>query len=426
MSSHGAPTPAGPRVHPEHLEGLVAVLAAVRSGQARTRPEVARISGLGRNVVAQRVLQLLEVGLLVEGAKAPSTGGRSARELRFEANAGSVLVADLGATSIGVGVADLAGKILVHRREAAAINDGPVEILRRVEELFRELLPQSPTTDLWGVGVGLPGPVEFRTGRPVSPPIMPGWDGFDVRGYFEERFQVPTWVDNDVNLMALGELRAGLGRAERDLVFVKVGTGIGAGLVSGGRLHRGAEGCAGDIGHIAALQDTLEVCRCGRLGCLEALAGGAALARDGALAAAAGRSPFLHRLAKDGHKITSDDVCDAAQHGDPVALELLTRSAELVGESLARIVNFFNPALLVLGGSVVQSGDAYLSTVRQVVFKRSLPLSTRSLRLTVSPLGEQVGLKGAAYLVVDELLDRERLGSWVEFGSPAAAYEQVD
>ena len=226
----------GPRIHPEHLEGLVAVLAAVRSGQARTRPEVARITGLGRNVVAQRVLQLLEVGLLGEGDKAPSTGGRSARELRFEANAGSVLVADLGATSIGVGVADLSGKILVHAREAAAINDGPVEILRRVEELFRELL-QSRHADVWGVGIGLPGPVEFRTGRPVSPPIMPGWDGFDVRAYFEERFQVPTWVDNDVNLMALGELRAGLARSERDLVFVKVGTGIGAGLVSGGRLH---------------------------------------------------------------------------------------------------------------------------------------------------------------------------------------------
>ena len=143
------------------------------------------------------------------------------------------------------------------------------------------------------------------------------------------------------------------------------------------------------------------------------------------MAAAAGRSPFLHRLAKDGHAITSDDVCRAAQHGDPVAVELLTRSAELVGESLARIVNFFNPALVVLGGSVVQSGDAYLSTVRQVVFKRSLPLSTRSLRLTVSPLGDQVGLKGAAYLVVDELLDRKRLGSWVRFGSPAAAYEQA-
>lgn len=402
------------------------MLSAVRSGQASTRPQVAHISGLGRNVIAQRVLQLVELGLLEQGSKAPSTGGRSARELRFKADAGYVLVADLGATSIGVGIADLAGRVLLQNREDAAINDGPEEILRRVDQLFRELLAQhGGQADVWGVGVGLPGPVEFRTGRPVAPPIMPGWDGFDVRGYFEQRFNVPVWVDNDVNLMALGELRGGMARSERDLVFVKVGTGIGAGLVSGGRLHRGAEGCAGDIGHMAVVQDTLEVCRCGRVGCLEALAGGAALARDGAAAAVSGRSPILRQLTQDGHEISSGDVARAAQHGDPVAVELMTRSATLVGEALASIVNFFNPAVVLLGGAVVQSGDSYLATVRQVVFKRSLPLSTRSLRLTLSPLAEQAALKGAAFLVVDELLAREQLESWIELGSPAAAYQRT-
>jgi predicted NBD/HSP70 family sugar kinase len=248
---------------------------------------------------------------------------------------------------------------------------------------------------------------------------MPGWDGFDVRGYFATRFSAPTWVDNDVNVMALGELRDGLARGRQDVIYVKVGSGIGAGLISEGSLHRGAQGCAGDIGHIAAVTGSQVVCRCGQHGCLEALAGGAALAREGRLAAQRGESAFLAKLAQANRELTGADVGRAAVHGDPRSVELVTTSARLVGETLSQLVNFFNPSLILLGGGVTEVGDLYLATVRQLVFSRSLPLATRSLLIERSPLGNTAGLKGAAFMVIDELLSRERLGLWIEGGSPA-------
>lgn len=408
---------AAPTRSPELLDTIVTVLDLVRGESATTRPEITRLSGLGRNVVTQRVAQLVDSGLLVEGPLGASTGGRAPRELRFHSEAGHILVAELGATSISVATSDLAGRLYGQVTEPSDVTDGPETLLARVAELFDEALRRRPVT-VWGVGIGLPGPVEFTTGRPVAPPIMPGWDDFDVRGYFAKRYDAPTWVDNDVNVMVLGELRDGLAKGRADVVYVKIGSGIGAGLVSAGALHRGAQGCAGDIGHIATGDSTV-VCRCGQLGCLEALAGGAALARDGASAAAEGRSTFLADIARTGRRITAADVGHGAQRGDPVCVQLVTESARLVGESLSRIVNFFNPSLILIGGGVTAVGDLYLATVRQVVLSRSLPLATRSLLIERSPLGYTAGLKGAAFMVIDQLLSRERLGLWITDGTPA-------
>ncbi len=259
------------------------------------------------------------------GIRATRTlGGRAPRELRFRDSTGHVLVAELGATSNGVAVSDLASRLTRQYEEPADVTDGPEAVLGRVDQLFRQLLADD-AVEVWGVGIGVPGPVEFRTGRPVAPPIMPGWDGFDVRGYFAERYDAPVWVDNVVNVMALGQLRAGVAVGTRDMIYVKIGTGIGAGLVSRGRVHRGAQGCAGDIGHIAVVNDKAVVCRCGQPGCLEAVAGGGALARDGSAAAASGRSPFLAQLAAEGHEVTAEDVGRAALHGDPTGVDLITR-----------------------------------------------------------------------------------------------------
>src|SRR3954449_3974097 len=305
---------------PDLMDTVVSVLDLVRSGAAHTRPEIARLSGLGRNVVTQRVSQLLDGGLLAEGEMGRSTGGRAPRGLRFCADAGHVLVLELGATSISVAIADLSGALKGQVTEDADVTDGPDVILGRAAEMIDQLLRSNPV-EVWGVGVGLPGPVEFATGRPIAPPIMPGWDGFDVRGYFAERFRAPVWVDNDVNVMVLGELRGGLAQGQRDVVYVKVGSGIGAGLVSAGRLHRGAQGCAGDIGHIAVLADSDVVCRCGKVGCLEALAGGAALARDATVAAREGRSAFLAAALERNGTLTASDVALAATHGDPVGVQ---------------------------------------------------------------------------------------------------------
>jgi glucokinase-like ROK family protein len=395
----------------DQIESLVNVLDAVRDGTAATRPEVARLTGLGRNVVTQRVSQLVAAGLLEEGRLGRSTGGRAPRELRFRAEAGVVLAAELGATGIEVAVSDLAGRLTQIHSEDADVTDGPEPVLGRVADLFDGLVGSLPAgTEVWGIGLGLPGPVEFESGTPVSPPIMPGWDMYDVRGFFGLRFDVPVWVDNDVNVMALGELRGGLAAGHRDVVFVKIGTGIGAGLVSRGALHRGAQGCAGDIGHVAVGDSTIQ-CRCGQLGCLEAHAGGFALAREGQELARSGASAQLAQAVAEGREVTAATVIHAAQRGDLAARELVTASARLVGEALARIVNFFNPSLILVGGGVASSGEMYLAEVRRSVLNRSLPLATRSLLIKQSPLADYAGLRGAAFMVVDELLSLERLAA---------------
>jgi predicted NBD/HSP70 family sugar kinase len=194
------------------------------------------------------------------------------------------------------------------------------------------------------------------------------------------------------------------------LVFVKIGTGIGAGLVSRGALHRGAQGCAGDIGHVAVGESTIQ-CRCGQLGCLEAHAGGFALARDGQELARSGASAQLAQAVAGGREVTAATVIHAAQRGDLAARELVIHSARLVGEALARIVNFFNPSLILVGGGVASSGEMYLTELRRSVLNRSLPLATRSLLIKQSPLADYAGLRGAAFMVVDELLSLERLAA---------------
>jgi glucokinase-like ROK family protein len=408
-------------VSTDQLDGLVTVLDLIRCGRARSRPELVRVSGMGRGAVTQRVAELLDSGLLIESELGRSTGGRPPRELAVRADAGLVLVAPLGATHVAVGVTDLTGRLIDFIEEPAVIAAGPDRTLHRLEELIDELLARTtvPHVPLYGIGVGLPGPVEFASGTPVSPPIMPGWDGYPVRARLSERYDVPVWVDNDVNLMALGELRVGAAQNEQDVIFVKIGTGIGAGLISSGRLHRGTQGAAGDIGHTTVDAASAVVCRCGNVGCLEALAGGAALSRDGTAAAADGRSPFLREVLRGGQPITASAVAAAAQHGDPVAVELLGRSGRLVGETVATLVNFFNPSLVLVGGGVALAGDVMLAAVRQAVYRRSLPLATRELRIHRSTLSPDPGLPGAAHMVLDELFSRERLGRWLPAGSPA-------
>lgn len=415
-----APTP-----QEDALDALVSVLEEIRHARARSRSEIAVRTGLSRGIVAQRVAELIELGLVVEGSFGPSTGGRPPRHITFRADAGHILVADLGATSIDVAVTDLDGRILGHRDEPAEIGAGPDQCLGRVDELFAEL--RSATRDLpgrlWGIGIGVPGPVEFASGRPVSPPIMPGWDAYPIRERFAKRYGAPVWVDNDVNILALGEWRSGVAVGHANAVVVKIGTGIGAGIISNGQIHRGAQGSAGDVGHIQVVADESVICRCGNVGCLEALAGGGALARLGELEALAGRSDRL-RTALDQHgRVTAEDVARAASFGDPVAVGLLQSAGERVGLMLASVVNFFNPSLIVVGGGVAQSGDQLLASLREAVYRRSLPLATRDLLITRSSLGALAGVIGASSMVVDQLFSRQTIARWRQAGAavPGAA-----
>jgi glucokinase-like ROK family protein len=409
----------------EALDALVVVLDEIRFGRSRSRSELVTRTGLGRAIVAQRVGELIERGLVTEGDVGPSTGGRPPRQLTFRADGGYILVADLGATSIDVAVTTLDGRILGHHDEPARIEAGPETALDRVDVLFDSLVrtTQGLPGRLWGVGIGVPGPVEFASGRPISPPIMPGWDGYAIRERFAARYGAPVWIDNDVNVLALGEWRSGVAAGHANVVVVKIGTGIGAGIISDGHLHRGAQGSAGDVGHIQVTDDPTVVCRCGNIGCLEAVAGGAALGRAGQGAAEDGRSARLQTALDQRGVVTAEDVARAASFGDPVAVALLGEAGRRVGSMLAGIVNFFNPSLIVIGGGVANSPDQLLAAIRETIYRRSLPLATRDLLVQRSSLGGLAGVIGASVMVGDQLFSRESLARWIEAGEPGGVTE---
>jgi predicted NBD/HSP70 family sugar kinase len=252
---------------------------------------------------------------------------------------------------------------------------------------------------------------------------MVGWDDYPVRERFASRYHAPVWVDNDVNIIALGEWRSGAAAGHDNVVVVKIGTGIGAGIISDGRIHRGAQGSAGDVGHIQVSDDPAVICRCGNSGCLEALAGGEAIARAGDAAARSGASPRLaEALDRRGH-VTAEDVTRGASLGDPACKGIVVAAGHRVGLMLSSVVNFFNPSLIVIGGGVAQSADAMLDAIGEVVYARSLPLATKELQIRRSTLGSLAGVIGASAMVVDQLFTRESLARWVEAGEPAGMPE---
>jgi glucokinase-like ROK family protein len=398
------------------------LLDLIRARGTATRAELVDETSWGRTVLAQRLEELMEIGLVADAGTGRSTGGRAPREVRFRREAAAVAGVNLGATSIEMAVTDLAGEPLASYEEDWDIGRGPEEPLDRVETLVEQIVADSPVspTDIVGVGVGLPGPVEFASGRTISPPIMPGWSNFPVRDRLAGRFGVHVAVDNDVNTMAIGEQRAGLARGVDNFVFVKVGTGIGAGIFSNGLLHRGADGAAGDIGHIAVEGGSTVLCRCGRRGCLEAYAGGSALARQAQEAAETGQSKYLAELLKTSDRpLTAADITAGASAGDEACLQLLRQAAWRLGQAMSGCVNFFNPSLIVFGGGVSRAGDLLLPGIRQAVLELSLPLATRNLRIDITRLGEGAGTIGAAFAVIDQLLRADRFQWWAERASAA-------
>jgi predicted NBD/HSP70 family sugar kinase len=387
----------------------------VRTGRARTRPALEQETGLGRKVVAQRVQQAIEVGLLEDGDLAPSSGGRPSRLLRFRAEAGHVFVGLVSAVEITAAVTTLDGAVVASLHEVWDAAQGPDATMEVLDGLFVRLARRTRTRP-WAFGIGVGGPVDFGTGRLVAPPILPGWDGYSVRAWLRERYDAPAWVDNDVNLMALGEWHRGQPRDGRDLLYVYLDQGIGAGLVSRGLVYRGATGAAGDIGHVQVTDDPVVVCRCGRQGCLEAVAGGWHLIRD--LTARATESPFLAaRLAERG-ELMAQDIGQAAAAGDPVATEAVLRSARTVGQTTANLVNFVNPGTVVLGGGVLRVGDDAVRVFEQTIRGRVSPLAGQGLRVRPASLDFREGLVGGAILAIEQLFGPDSVGLWIEHGSP--------
>lgn len=371
------------------------LLHLVRDGAARSRAELAEVTGLGRSTVSQRVGVLLSHDLLREVGEGESTGGRPPKLLEFNADASVVLAGDLGATHAHLAVADLGGQPLATLAADIDIADGPETVLSWVADQFENLLDEAgrPTDDVAAVGLGVPGPVEFAAGRVVNPPIMPGWDRYPIRDPLAERFGAPVLVDNDVNIMALGEHWT-YWRDVDDLLYVKLGTGIGCGIVASGRIHRGANGAAGDIGHVR-LSDSTALCSCGNEGCLEAVAGGAALA-----AALRGTGT---------HAGNTREVVGLVRAGDSSATRLVRDAGRAIGEVLAGVINFFNPAVIVLGGDLSQAHEQVLAGVREVTYQRSTALATRHLEFARSRLQSDAGIIGAAVLATERVLSAEAI-----------------
>ncbi|GLV48875.1 hypothetical protein TJA_19780 [Thermus sp. LT1-2-5] len=266
--------------------------------------------------------------------------------------------------------------------------------------------------------MGVPGPVEFKSGLLINPPIMPGWEGFSIKEYLWETFPCPVFVDNDVNVMALGELWHDR-KAHANFVVIKVGTGIGAGIVCRGEIYRGADGAAGDVGHIC-VDPQGPICHCGNIGCVEAMAGGPAIARMALQAAERGESPLLAKLFEERGFLTPMEVGQASREGDPVANRIIQQAGQLIGQMIAALVNFFNPSQILVGGGVTKIGPLLLASIRQSVYQRSLPLSTRHLYIGYTRLGELSGLLGAGALALAEII-RDAAGPNGPYeGSPSA------
>jgi glucokinase-like ROK family protein len=402
------------------VSSLALVIQAVRRTGVTTRPDVVRATGLSRTLVTKYIDIALSLGLLEEGELGASTGGRAPRILQFNAHVGVILVAELGASGMSIAMSDLRGNISECVELDIEIAEGPEKVLNVVEKVFDQLIDKRRIHNIWGIGIGLPGPVEFATGIPMSPPIMPGWDGYLVRQRFAEKYNVPVWVDNDVNLMALGEASKNHDKRNNELIYIKMGSGIGAGILTHGQLHRGAQGCAGDIGHIAIAEPTDVVCRCGNVGCLEAIAGGVALARDAMEVARSGNSRFLALRLKSNKKITPRDVIEGAKNGDKWCIDAVTGAGRQVGQILATLVNFHNPSSVVIGGGISAAGNPLLAAIRETVFRRSLPLATRDLEIRLGDTDDQTGLIGAAEMVISELFEPEFFRQWVNAGFPDA------
>jgi glucokinase-like ROK family protein len=378
------------------------LLCLLRDYGPLSRAELADRLSVPRARLLTELPRLIAAGRVVEAGRAPSRGGRPSTlvELAADIRFGAV---DLGATSVRVEVLDRRLDPVAEAEEPIDVRSGPHPVLSRICELLSKLrgpCSRAGHARLDGIGLGLPGPVRFRDGVPASPPLMPGWDGFGVRDLLAHEQGCPVVVDNDVNIMAIGEGYRGVARSVADFLFVKVGSGIGCGVHLGGAMYRGIDGSAGDIGHIQIESDG-PVCACGNHGCLEAHFGGTALAREALAAARSGDSPLLaERLARAG-TVDARDVGEAAVSGDPASIALIREGGRRLGTVLAGLVSFANPSMIVIGGGLAQLGHRLLAEVRAAVYGRSLPLATGNLPIVLSELGGRAGVIGAGKLASD-------------------------
>lgn len=382
------------------------IMRALRRQGRISRSEVTSITGWSKAKASQEIRSLVNKGLLVEIGEGASQGGRKPGLLCINTKLGYIVGIDIGAINLQIAMADVTGLIVQRRSEPTDVHLRPESVLGRCSELIIEMAIAQGVipSQILGIGVGVPGPVDFAQGVLVAPPLMPKWENFRIRGFFKEVFPSSfVVVDNDVNIMALGEQRAGDGANVDHFIFIKIGTGIGAGIISNAKIHRGSDGSAGDIGHIC-VDKKGPLCTCGNIGCLEAMSAGPAIISKAMEVAQNGTSPILSKMLKlNGGILQAEDVNTACREGDQASLDIIRDSGQMIGDVLAGLVNFFNPSHIFIGGRIANFGNHLLVAIRRAVLQRSLPLATTHLSIKFSRMGSDAGVKGAIALVLDHL-----------------------
>lgn len=376
------------------------LLQLFRDGQPHTKAEMAEITGLARSTISLRLDPLIELGLIAPATSATSTGGRPSARLLLNEESYVVAGVDFGATHAVASLADLSGKILVSIDTKRQISDGPEVCLRWMIEEIRHLLAGLNIEEdrLLAIGIGVPGPVEHESGKPASPPIMPGWDGFDIPARVNQDLKAKVLVDNDVNVMAVGERHVTYPDVDH-LIFLKAATGIGSGIISDGRLQRGSQGTAGDIGHVRVSRGDNIACRCGNYGCLEAVAGSPAVIKN---------------VSDAGLPVRNmSDLVDATKRSKVEAIQAVRQAGRDIGEVLSTCVSLMNPSIIVIGGSMASAGEHLIAGVREAVYSRSMPLASESLSIVQSKAGKEVGIIGASVMAIEYVLDADTIDQLV-------------
>ncbi|MEJ7629231.1 MAG: ROK family protein [Nocardioidaceae bacterium] len=369
------------------------VLSLIRHGRANTRGDVLEITGLSRVTIAQRLDALLAAGMIAEGDTTEATGGRRRRSLVFNTSQSRALVAAVDTTHARIAVTDLGGAVLAQDEIDAPVEEGPSQVLDQISAAMAALLERSGLrpSDLGGAGVSLPGPIDHVSGRPSQPPILPGWDGYPVADHLQAGLPgVPVLTANDADAAALGEYAVGYAHAT-SMCLVKVSTGIGTGIVINGRSYTGADGGAGDIGHVRVSSRSDALCQCGGHGCLAALASGRAVA---------GELTALGVPATSGR-----EVRQLLRAGNADAARLTQQAGRRIGEVMATVVCVLNPEVVLIGGDLASA--PLLAGIRETLYRLSLPRATRHMTLQLGSLGEDAAVVGLTRLVVDREFSAE-------------------
>ncbi|MFE3824623.1 ROK family protein [Streptomyces sp. NPDC059092] len=389
-----------------HRANLERVVRAVRMAGSLTQAEIARSTGLSAATVSNIVRELKDGGTVQ--VTPTSAGGRRARSVSLSGDAGVVVGVDFGHTHLRVAVGNLAHQVLAEESEPLDVDASSAHGFGRAEELVERLIVATGVSrqKVIGVGLGVPGPIDVESGTLGSTSILPGWTGINPGDELARRLGVPVYVDNDANLGALGELVWGSGRGVSDLAYIKVGSGVGAGLVIEGQIYRGPGGTAGEIGHIT-LDESGPVCRCGNRGCLETFA------------ATRYVLPLLH--SSHGADLTMERVVQLAREGDPGCRRVIADVGRHVGSGVANLCNLLNPSRVVLGGDLAEAGELVLAPIRESVSRYAIPSAARQLSVLPGALGGRAEVLGALALVLSEMGDSTLLESPLPAATPATS-----